>query len=160
MTLEKQEQPKNGPMSSAPMLYTGDGLVAWDTMWADFCELAMDGGPPHRGTMLEPVSASEVHSNPEQYRNVCREIARGMNLVTGMQTIANARPGWVGLVCNSEAMAAWMEKAIFMENVTVRRNGATLYLPASSKYRLEYEIKNVITAVAKTHHYWTDHRTE
>lgn len=35
-----------------------------------------------------------------------------------------------------------------------------LLLPAGPDFRIEYEIKNVVTAVAKTHHYWTEHRSE
>jgi len=31
-------------------------------------------------------------------------------------------------------------------------------LPAGPAFRLDKEIKNVITVVAKTHHYWTEHR--
>jgi sirohydrochlorin cobaltochelatase len=38
--------------------------------------------------------------------------------------------------------------------------GNPLLLPAGPDFRLKYEIKNVITAVAKTHHYWTEHMTE
>ena len=55
-------------------------------------------------------------------------------------------------------MAVWLLRAIVVENVSVRREGATLFLPAGPGYRVEKEIKNVITAVAKTHHYWAEHR--
>jgi len=33
----------------------------------------------------------------------------------------------------------------------------TLYLPAGPQFRIEREIKNVITVLAKTHHYWQEH---
>ena len=45
-------QPKT--MGSAPLRYDADGLVAWDEMWGSFCDLAMAGGPPHKGALLEP----------------------------------------------------------------------------------------------------------
>ena len=32
-----------------------------------------------------------------------------------------------------------------------------LLIPASAGYRLEDEVKSVITVVAKTHHYWLAH---
>jgi sirohydrochlorin cobaltochelatase len=32
-----------------------------------------------------------------------------------------------------------------------------LLLPAGPQFRLEAEIKNVVTAVAKTYHYWKEH---
>ena len=72
--------------------------------------------------------------------------------------VRDAAPGWVGLACPDEEMAIWMLRAITVENVSVRREGATLLLPAGPQYRVEKEIRNVVTAVAKTHHYWTEHR--
>jgi sirohydrochlorin cobaltochelatase len=50
-----------------------------------------------------------------------------------------------------------MLRAIVVENVCVRREGSVLFLPAGPAFRMEKEIKNVITVVAKTHHYWTEH---
>jgi sirohydrochlorin cobaltochelatase len=62
------------------------------------------------------------------------------------------------LVCTDEEMALWMLRAIVVENVAVRREGRVLYLPAGPAFQIEAEIKNVVTVVAKTHHYWTEHR--
>ncbi|QHN02942.1 hypothetical protein FTO74_05830 [Granulicella sp. WH15] len=36
-------------MGSAPLAFDVDGNVAWDRMWGSFCDLAMAGGPPHKG---------------------------------------------------------------------------------------------------------------
>ena len=69
-------------------------------------------------------------------------------------------PGWVGVVCASEEMAIWLMRAIVVENVLARREGAVLYLPAGPRFALEEEIKNVVTAMAKTHHYWIQHARE
>jgi hypothetical protein len=54
-------------------------------------------------------------------------------------------------------MAAWMLRAITMENVAVRGMGADLELPAGPAFRFEKEIKNVVTVAAKAAHYWQDH---
>jgi sirohydrochlorin cobaltochelatase len=54
-------------------------------------------------------------------------------------------------------MAVWLLRAIVVENVCVRREGSVLFLPAGPHYHLEQEIKNVITVVAKTLHYWMEH---
>ena len=54
-------------------------------------------------------------------------------------------------------MALWILRAIVVENVCVRREGNVVYLPAGPAFCLDKEIKNVITVVAKTHHYWTEH---
>ncbi|SRR5579883_970507 len=151
----RQASPK--PMGSAPMRYTEDGLVAWNEMWTDFCDLALAGGPPHRDTILEPAPAEEVLAAPGDHARVVAEIERGLVLVTGLPTVRSNYPGWVGLQCIGDAMARWLQRAIQVENVSVRRDGATLYLPAGPGFREDKEIKNVVTVVAKTHHYWNEH---
>lgn len=144
------------PMGAAPLKYTPDGQVAWDEIWTDFCDLALAGGPPHRGTLLEPVDPKEVLANPEAYEHVVAEIARGLRMVTELSTV-RGKPGWLGLQCENEEMAHWMLRAIIVENVCVRREGNTLFFPAGPDFRLEKEIKNVVTVVAKTYHYWKEH---
>ena len=146
------------PMRSASLRYDAEGRVAWGEVWQSFCDLALAGGPPHRGTLLEPALREEVQGAPESYARVVAEIARGLSLITHLPVVTDGAPGWVGLVCPDEEMAIWMLRAITVENVAVRREGTTLFLPAGPRFRVEKEIKNVITAVAKTHHYWTEHR--
>ncbi len=51
-------------MGSAGLRYGPDGKVAWDEIWTTFCDLALAGGPPHRGKLLEPVSQAEVAAEP------------------------------------------------------------------------------------------------
>lgn len=145
------------PMGSAPMRYNADGEVAWDEMWTGFCDLALAGGPSHRSTLLEPVTPLEVLADPAGYERVVAEIERGLRLVTGLPTVRSSIPGWVGLQCESQEMALWLLRAIVVENVCVRREGATLFFPAGPHFRLEAEIKNVITSVAKTNHFWREH---
>lgn len=146
------------PMGTAPMVYTGDGQVAWDQMWTTFCDLALAGGPPHRDTLLEPIAPEEVMANQEDYERVVSEIERGLRLVTGLPTVRSKNPGWVGLDCQDEQAALWLLRAIVIENVCVRREGTVLFFPAGPAFRLEKEIKNIVTVAAKTHHYWTEHR--
>ena len=43
-------------MGAAALKYAADGTVAWDEIWGSFCDLAMAGGPPHKGTLLEPAT--------------------------------------------------------------------------------------------------------
>ena len=65
------------PMSSAPLRYQDDGSVDWGRHVDSFCELARDGGPPHRGTLLE--AGPIVDSNSPAYQAAVREIAeRGL----------------------------------------------------------------------------------
>lgn len=66
-------------------------------------------------------------------------------------------PGWIDGVCPDEEATDWLRQAILTENVTTRREGATLSLPAGEDFRPEEEIRNVVTAVARTYHSRTAH---
>lgn len=147
----------SAPMGAAPLQRDADGRVAWDQMWQGFCELALAGGPPHRGTLLEAAAPDEAVADPARYAEVQAEIARGIRMVTGLPVVVDGPPGWIGVGCADEEMAIWLMRAIVVENVMVRREGTVLYLPASSRFTLEDEIKNVVTVLAKTHHYWIEH---
>ncbi len=126
-------------------------------MWDTFCDLAMAGGPPHKGRWLAPCNAAEVDASPERYDEVVQEIRRGRGLVTGLDIRPSSDPGWVPVVCFGEAMAGSLTSAIVMENVAVRLRRATIDLPAAPDFRVERELKNVVTVLAKTCHYWIDH---
>jgi hypothetical protein len=78
-------------------------------------------------------------------------------MVTGLRSYMSPTPGWVCVTCLGDAMAGWLHRAIVMENVAARRRGAVLELPVAPHFRLEKEIKNVITVIAKTCHYWMGH---
>lgn len=146
-------------MGPAPFVYDPTGRPHWVGMWESFCELALFGGPPHRG----PDSALRVNeSTPRRGRprrgvfDAVAEIRRGIEETTGLPT-APAEPGWLAVTCESTRMAAWLCATIILENVDARADGTTLLIPASEAYRLEDEVKSVITVVAKTHHYWLAH---
>lgn len=152
-------QPRS--MGSAGLQYGADGKVQWDKMWATFCHLAMAGGPPHRGRLLGPFRGLELTPD-EQTRmlSASAEISRGIGLVTGLCAEPASRAGWLRLYCTSAAMAGWIARAIVMENVTAVVQGLSVFLPTGPDFRVEKEIKNVITSVAKTCHYWQDHMAE
>lgn len=143
-------------MGTAGLKFGADGKVAWDEIWGSFCNLAMAGGPPHKGSLLEPGTAEAIAAEPEKYRAVVEEICRGIGMVTDLRA-EEARPGWVRAACPDADMAGWLARAIVMENVSARCDGAWLELPSGPGYRVEKEIKNVITSVAKTYHYRTEH---
>ena len=144
-------------MGSAALKYDADGQVAWDQMWGSFCDLAMAGGPPHKGMLLEPGTEAEIDAQFDRYDEVAEEICRGIRMVTGLRSYVSPMPGWVSVTCHGDGMAGWLVRAIVMENVAARRRGAILELPAAPHFRLEKEIKNVITVMAKTCHYWLGH---
>jgi hypothetical protein len=78
-------------------------------------------------------------------------------MVTGLVSGESSIPGWVRVECDSDTTAAWLIRAILMENVSALSERTILYLPAGPAYRLGKEIKNVITVMAKACHYWFGH---
>ena len=81
-------------MGAAGLVYNADGKVAWDEIWQGFCDLALAGGPPHRGTLLEPVSPEAVLADPQDYERVLSELQRGIEMVTGLRSVRSSTPGW------------------------------------------------------------------
>jgi sirohydrochlorin cobaltochelatase len=144
-------------MGSAGLKYSKNGTVAWNNIWNSFCDLAMAGGPPHKGVFLEPGTSAENELHSDRYQEVVDEICRGIQSVTGLTAKPSSLSGWISVKCKDEVMAGWLLRAIVMENISAHCEGVALSLPAGPQYRIEKEIKNVITAVAKTCHYWVDH---
>jgi hypothetical protein len=145
------------PMRAAGLKFDAEGRVAWDQIWGSFCDLAMAGGPPHKGALLRPGTAAEIAAARPRYHEVVAEVVRGVQMVTRLLTDPMPAPGWVRVHCHSEEMAGWLLRAITMENVAVRAHGVALDLPVGPSFRLDREIKNVVTVIAKTCHYWLGH---
>ena len=145
------------PMGAVGLHFDQAGEVAWDEMWGGFCELALAGGAPHRGTLLEPVHEAAIAADPDRYAWVVAELEKGIVRVTGLPVVRSGVPGWVGMRCASDEMGIWLLRAIVVENVSVRREADVLWFPAGPAFRLDREIRNVITVIAKTTHYWTEH---
>jgi len=144
-------------MGSAGLRYGKDGRVAWNEIWGSFCDLAMAGGPPHRGTLLQPATQAEIDLQLERYEEVVDELCRGVEMVTGLAAEPSPVPGWIRVDCPNTGMAGWLVRAITMENISAHADGMVLHLPAGPHFRLEKEIKNVVTSIAKTCHYWLGH---
>ena len=145
------------PMKSAGLKFDPHGEVAWNEIWGSFCDLALAGGPPHKGALLGPAPAADVDADPEQYDRVVREVCRGVEMVTSMPCEPAETPGWVRVECYSATMAAWLLRAIVTENVAARAAGVMLDLPVAPSFRLDREVKNIVTVSAKTSHYWLEH---
>ncbi len=145
------------PMSGAGLQYDADGRVAWNRIWQAFCDLAIAGGPPHKGRLLGPGSCELVGQRPDDYLDVLDELGRGLTMASELPSMESPHLGWIRVMCHSETMAAWMHRGITAENVAVRCDGRALDLPASPAFSIDKEIKNVVTVVAKTTHYWMNH---
>ena len=144
------------PMASAPFVRREDGRPDWRSMWTSFCDLALHGGPPHRGieqALRDPWAAgADAASDP----GMVAEIRRGIWETTGL-FVEPQSPAWIAVSCESRAMAEWLGAAIVLENVTARVEDDRVLLPAGPRFRLEDEVKSIVTVVAKTHHYWAMH---
>lgn len=150
-----ETEAKNAPMSSADFVWREDGRPDWAAMWTNFCELALYGGPPHRGE-AEALLAPEITDAIDPKADAMMEIRRGIYETTGLFA-EPAEPGWMKVSCRSPKMAAWLCATILLENVEARCDGDYLYLPASPDFALTNEVKSVITVLAKTNHYWEAH---
>ena len=139
-------------MSSAPFVWRADGRPDWGSMWTTFCELALFGGPPQRG----PESALQASASGACDPAMVAEIRRGIWETTGLYA-ESSEPGRLVVSCDSPAMAQWMAEAIALENVEARAEEDRIVLPAGPGYRIDDEVKSIITVVAKTHHYWQAH---
>ena len=157
------------PMPSAPFLYHPSGRPDWGSMWQSFCELALFGGPPHRSeddalqvatADGDPGVTAEPDSPTADALDAVEEIRRGIWETTGLYSELAGDPGWLAVQCSSPKMAAWLCACILLENVDARFDGSHLLVPARRSYRLENEVKSVITVLAKTHHYWLAHVME
>ncbi len=143
------------PMAAAPFVFRDDGTPDWSTMWQGFCELALYGGPSHRGedeALEKPTTATDEIVEDD----MIDEIRRGVLETTGLSALP-APGGWLAIRCDSKRMAAWLCATIILENVDARSEDDTLYVPGDRGFELKNQVKSVITVVAKTHHYWQAH---
>jgi sirohydrochlorin cobaltochelatase len=144
------------PMAAAPFLWREDGRPDWGNMWQSFCELALFGGPPHRGEEQALHARPTAGGAPDSNADSIAEIQRGIWETTGLSA-EPAEPGWLAVACESPKMAAWLCATILLENVDARCAGSTLFVPAAPSFEIKDEVKSVITVLAKTHHYWQAH---
>jgi hypothetical protein len=145
----------SAPMSSALFVWRSDGRPDWRAMWSSFCELALFGGPPHRGPDSALGAVVSDRAAPAG-SDAIAEIRRGIWETTGLYA-EPAAPGWLAVSCESPRMAAWLCATIILENVDARCDEERLLVPADPSFTLMDEVKSVITVVAKTHHYWSAH---
>ena len=146
------------PMQGAGLKYDANGAVAWDQIWGSFCDLAMAGGPPHKGTLLE-------HGSEDGDRRAVRPLRRGgrgdLPRHQDGHRLAGVRvaDSWLGQRHVSQRHDGRVAAAgdRHGERGRAARAERVLELPAAPHFRLEKEIKNVITVIAKTCHYWMGH---
>jgi hypothetical protein len=153
--IEPEPIATSAPMSAATFVWRPDGRPDWRAMWTTFCELALFGGPPHRGPESALPGGTGAGAGTDAAEAV-EEMRRGIWETTGLYS-EPAAPGWLAVTCESPRMAAWLCATIILENVEARCDEERLLVPADASFTLEDQVKSVITVVAKTHHYWSAH---
>lgn len=148
--------PPAAPMGAAPFVWREDGRPDWGAMWTTFCELALYGGPPHRGPDAALRAVEGAADGRPLRADLLAELRRGIWETTGLHAEADG-PRWLAVTCDSPRMAAWLCAAVILENVEARVDGERLLLPLGPGFELHDQIKGLITVVAKTHHYWQAH---
>jgi hypothetical protein len=144
------------PMGSAPFVWRTDGRPDWGAMWTTFCDLALHGGPPHRGEDAALRAPEDAGAGLDPA--LMAELRRGIWETTGLYAEPGP-PGWLAVTCESRTMAAWLAAVIILENVDTRVDEERLLVPAGPDYQLADQVKSVVTVVAKTVHYWQAHVT-
>ncbi len=128
-------------------------LMAELHVTASHGDIALAGGTPRRSTLIEPDPDDLVDPG---YGVAAAEFAIAIRATSGA-TVVEGRRGWLGITCTSEEMAAWMIRALAAENITVRREGATVFLPIAASFTIEDEILDMVVATASTMHFFEDH---
>ena len=144
------------PMAAAAFVWREDGRPDWGSMWTSFCDLALHGGPPHRGIEHALCDPGTAGADAASESGMVAEMRRGIWETTGLFAEPQP-PSWIAVSCESRAMAEWVGAAIVLENVAARVEADRVLLPAGPRFRLEDEVKSIVTVVAKTHHYWAMH---
>lgn len=81
--------------------------------------------------LIGPPLPHELAAASADYEAAERSLRESIAAATGLPTSASAAPGWIGLDCGDEETAVWLLRAVAVENVLVRREEATLYLPVA-----------------------------
>jgi hypothetical protein len=142
------------PMASARFLWRADGRPDWGAMWGGFCDLALLGGPPHRGlhnALQMPAPNPGVPLADDM--TAVDEIQRGIWETTGLKSVVTS-PGWLEVLCESRKMAAWLCAIIILENIEARCEDDRLLVPGDPSFTLQDQVKSIITVVAKTYGFW------
>ena len=71
-------------MAAAPFVWREDGRPDWSAMWTSFCDLALHGGPPHRGPGQALRGPEANGTDAESEPAMLAELRRGIRETTGL----------------------------------------------------------------------------
>src|SRR2546430_13239319 len=100
MPIPEGSPERAAPMAAAPFVWRADGRPDWRAMWTSFCELALFGGPPHRGAEQALRGSETAGADATSDTETIAEIRRGIQETTGLDSETVA-PGWIAIACES-----------------------------------------------------------
>lgn len=105
------------------------------------------GTPP---SLVQPQLPQELAGMAELYERSAMLLQRSIEESTGMRTMRSESPGWVGMGCDQEEAAVWLLRAIAVDNILVRRETATLFVPVDVRGGGE-AVAATASSVARAH---------
>ncbi|MFO0905537.1 MAG: hypothetical protein U0939_21180 [Pirellulales bacterium] len=101
-------------------------------------------------SLVEPPLPHELAEMKDQYEQAASLLQQRIEESTGLTTQLGEAPGWVGIGCESEETAVWLLRAVAVENILVRRETATLFVPVDFRAG-EDAVAATAAAVARAH---------
>jgi hypothetical protein len=99
--------------------------------------------------LMGPPLPSEIAAAPDRYSHAAEALRHGIEQATGLRAVLAESPGWVGLDCVSEEAAVWLLRAVAVEDILVRREGAVLFVPVD--LRSDESREKIRAAVVRAH---------
>lgn len=99
--------------------------------------------------LLRAPWPGEIAASSTQYEAAVAVLQNGLEEATGLKAVSSATPGWIGVDCTSEEAAVWLLRAVAVEDVLVRREGAVLFVPVD--FRSDAALEKTRAVVANAH---------
>lgn len=126
---------------------------------AKCCHYLLDHVPPAqrprglKSDLIQPLSPEEIACDPAVSAANALQLAREIQMATGLATTPTADSSWIENHCPNEAMAVWMMRALIAENVLARREDDRLFVPFCDKRDAE----QLLSIIRQTAHCWSIH---
>jgi hypothetical protein len=104
-----------------------------------------------KSDLIQPLSPEEIACDPAASAANASQLAREIQMATGVVTTAPAGSGWIEIQCPNEAMAVWMMRALIAEDVLTRREEDRLFVPFCARRDAE----RLLTVIRQTAHCWS-----
>ncbi|MGC3972196.1 MAG: hypothetical protein QM775_34100 [Pirellulales bacterium] len=105
-------------------------------------------------SLIGPPLPQEIVASSSRYEQIAESLEERIRRSTGLTTRRGSAIGWVGADCESEEAAVWLLRAVATEDVLVRREDATLYVPVDIDSDSDSAIEKTARAVSTAYRLW------